>query len=100
MVYENSRNDLPAIVVVGFFIYFLLRKKELFSLLLKVKSMKTNNKQIINKDRKFLIKYIAGLYPPGGYVALPKWDSTNINDDKPYRRTKAGGYIALPVSKK
>jgi hypothetical protein len=62
--------------------------------------MKTNKEQIINKDRKFLIKYIAGSYPLGGYVAWPESDSTNITDDMPYRRAKAGGYIALPVSKK
>jgi hypothetical protein len=62
--------------------------------------MKTNKEQIINKDRKFLIKCFAGLYPPGGYVAWPKSDSTNATDEMPFRRTKAGGYIAIPVARK
>ena len=49
------------------------------------------------KTQTFYCRYYPGLYPSGAYVAWPnsKVDS-GTKDDMPYRRTKAGGYIALP----
>lgn len=64
--------------------------------------MKTDFETNTYKRKKIYIKSYTGLYPPGAYIAWPQHDKVNKQgcDEMPYRRTKAGGLIALPVNKK
>lgn len=61
--------------------------------------MKTSLELINNKSKESYLKTYAGLYPPGAYIAWPPNKAKpKSEDEQPYRRTKAGGFIALPIS--
>ena len=62
--------------------------------------MKPYNELNRFKKKKLILKFYPGLYPPGAYIAWPKTETnTQEKDGVPFRRARAGGFIALPVGK-